>query len=484
MSKPIATTAKNNVVTMPVKKAVAQAIDNLTDVWNSERFANKFQGAVAFVPQRGQWLEFYDHCWRIDEMRNVMNRSIELTKEMILEASTMLIRAHGLSDNNARKVAVEEASDLSSHAVKTQSKAKLESILSLASAHPMISHSQADLDKNDNHFGVQNGVLELDSGIFREGVPADYITRQSRAEWLGGDEDVGCPNWEKFLSDVQPDQDVRHWLQKFAGYMLTGHADEQIFTVFQGNGANGKSVFVEVMKMVLGGYAKTVQFDTFTENDKSAIRNDLAALDKIRLVVAQEGPEGARLDEGIVKQLTGQDEVTARFLHREFFTYKPKFKIVLVTNHKPVISGSDNGIWRRVVLVPWPVTISEEMRDKRLQDKLADELPGILAWAMKGYHMWREQGLSDLPLAIKLANSEYRKDSDLIGMWLSDCCVVDDHASVSSAELYSSYDRWARDGGFRPVSQKTLGDKLREKGFFPVKSGGVRRWKGLRINFR
>jgi putative DNA primase/helicase len=168
------------------------------------------------------------------------------------------------------------------------------------------------MDSNDMLLGVGNGVYELATKTFRDGIPEDYISKQCKAEWKGANEK--CPQWESFLAEVQPDPEVLLWLQKFAGYCLSGKANEQIFTVFQGSGANGKSVFVEMLKLVLGTYATTVQFESFCEKDKSStIRNDIAMLDKIRLVVANEGPEGARLDEGMVKQVTGGDDYTARF---------------------------------------------------------------------------------------------------------------------------------------------------------------------------
>jgi len=284
--------------------------------------------------------------------------------------------------------------------------------------------------------------------------------------------------WERFLEEVQPDAEVRFWLQKFTGYCLTGRIDEQIFLVMHGGGANGKSVFVEILKKLLGSYAKTVQFDTFIEHDRGGIRNDLAALDKVRLVVAQEGPDGARLDEGIVKQLTGGDEITARFLHREFFTFTPKFKIILVSNHKPLISGTDNGIWRRVVLVPWSVTIEAGKRDKRMIEKLEKEQDGILQWALHGIRMYQEDGLQ-LPDSVVRANSEFRGESDLIGHWIDDACVVHENATAQTSVLYESYADWAKQNGHRPLSQKSLSDRLRERGYIPQKSRGTRMWLGV-----
>lgn len=364
----------------------------------------------------------------------------------------------------------------------SQNKSKLDAMIYIARTDPKIAVSSSEFDDNNQLLGVKNGVIELDNGVFRDGIPADRISRQASCEFLG---DVECPNWLKFLEEVQPDADVRAWLQRFVGYCLTGSTAEQIFLVSHGHGGNGKSIFWDAVRKMLGEYATTVQFDTFTEkNNNDSIRNDLARLDKTRLVIANEGQNGARLDEGIVKQITGGDEITARFLHREFFSFKPRFKVSLITNHKPVISGNDNGIWRRVVLVPWPVTIPPEKRDKSLEYKLDAELPGILAWALEGLQKYNEVGLSSLPAALIKANAEYRQDSDVIGLWLADCAQLDALTKTPLRNVYDSYKNWAIDNGHKPMSSKSLGDRLKERGIRECRIGasGTRGWEGISLN--
>ena len=458
--------------------------DELTDVANATRFAQRFVGCLIFVPARGQWLEYISHAWRADALGLVTQHAIEVTRDMLLEASKLAIEAARIRDRAQRAALAAEAEALLGHARKSQQKPRLDAMVSIAATDPHLAVEQSWLDADDLLLGIQNGVIQLgDTTTFRAGRPEDLITRQGGCEWRGGSEDVPCARWEQFLQQVQPDPDVRHWLQKFIGYCLSGKTSEQMFLVLHGSGANGKSVLVEVLKRLLGGYAMTVQFSTFVERDPNSIRNDLAGLDKARLVVASEGPEGARLDEGVIKQVTGEDAITARFLHREFFTYTPRFKVVLVTNHKPVITGTDHGIWRRVVLVPFPVTIPKEQQDKGLLDKLTAELPGILAWAVAGFHAWREQGLGALPKALAVANSDYRRDSDVLGMWIEDHCSIDAAPQstlfTSSTDLYKSYSQWAIDMGHRPMSSKSLADRLRERGLTPSKKGGQRGWRGI-----
>lgn len=466
-----------------VARAAAQDNEQ-TDVSNAARFAARFEGELAYIPARGRWLEYIGHAWRQDDLGRVTQHAIGVTKDMMLDASKIAIQAAQARDPAHQAALAGDAEALLQHARKSQQKPRLDAMVSIAATDPRMAVDQVRLDAEDMVLGVQNGVIELgDTTQFRDGRPEDLIARQAGTEWHSGD--AACPMWGQFLQQVQPDPDVRHWLQKFVGYCLTGKTSEQIFVVMHGHGANGKSVMVEILKRLLGSYAQTVQFSTFTERDPNAIRNDLASLDKARLVVASEGPEGARLDEGVVKQVTGEDAITARFLHREFFTYTPRFKVVLVTNHKPVISGTDHGIWRRVVLVPFPVTIPKEKQDKWLLDKLTAELPGILAWAIDGFHAWREQGLGDLPQALSMANSEYRQNSDILGMWLEDRCRIDtspqSHLFATSSELYKSYEGWALDMGHRPMSSTSLGNRLRERGLTQSKARGGRGWRGITL---
>ena len=457
------------------KMSLVRQIDEFGDVFNANRFSKKYEGTLIFSQQRGEWYEFKNHAWRSDELRYVTQHAISVTKDIMLDAAKKMIDAA----QGGGKSALEEAEELIRHAKQSQNKARLDAMISIAQTSSAMAVSQAVMDGVDMLLGVKNGVLELDNAIFRDGCARDYITRQTGCEF---DSEAECPAWLGFLEEVQPDPDVRAWLQRFAGYCLTGRIDEQIFAVNHGLGANGKSVFWDTLRKLLGGYATTSQFDTFVEkNSNDSIRNDIARLDKVRLVIANEGQHGARLDEGIVKQVTGGDEITARFLHREFFTFKPKFKVILVTNHKPVISGNDHGIWRRVVLVPWSVTIPAEHRDRRLADKLDVELQGILNWALDGLQKYKEVGLCDLPAALIKANAEYRRDSDVIGLWLEECAVLDEHALTPNDVVRNSYQKWAGENGHKPIASRTLWQRLTERGIVEHRNSKMRGRKGIHI---
>lgn len=474
--------SKPNIAQLPATKAAAT--HEITDVGNSRRLAVKYHPELRYVPQRGKWLLYRDHAWHTDHLGLATRYSIEVTRDMMAEAAQLSMQAARvrLQDEDEADRLAAQAQALLAHARRSQQRPRLEAMLAIAQSEPEVVVSQDDLDDDDWILGVKNGVLDLRTGVFQPGKPEDLITRQAGCEYAGGWEDVACPTWQKFLEQIQPDADVRGWLQRLVGYCLTGSTQEQIFTVFHGVGANGKSVFSEVLRKLLGGYAVVTQFSTFVEQRQDAIRNDLATLDKARLVVAAEGPQSARLEEGIVKQVTGGDPVTARFLHREFFTFAPRFKVILVSNHKPIISGTDHGIWRRVVLVPFPVVIPPEAQDRSLSKRLEAELPGILGWALQGLAKYLEVGLQ-LPPELEQARIEYRADCDLFGAWLEDVCEEETDAGAweGATDLYQSYRQWALDAGLRPWSAKNFGGKLRERGFVSAKKFGLRGWSGLRL---
>lgn len=467
------------------------ADEEFTDVGNARRMARQHAGSLAYVPVTGRWHQFERHHWARDTLGRVVQHAITVTDDMLREADEMMRRASQLENKDARQALEAKAHDLQNWARRSQTRQRIDAMVALARTEIPLAVDDAILDADDNVLGVQNGLLDLgETTVFRQGQPQDWITRQSQADWRGAD--VACTHWENFLAHVQPDPDVRHWLQKFVGYCLTGHCSEQIFVVLHGDGANGKGVFINTLKRLLGRYAEVVQFQTFLEKRSDAIRNDLAKLNKIRLVVAQEGPRGAVLDEGLIKQVTGQDEIAARFLYKDEFTYRPRYKIILVANHKPVIYGTDFGIWRRVVLVPWSVTISEKERDPGLEAKLEKELPGILAWAVQGYYKWREHGLSQVPEAIRHAKSEYQRESDVVARWLEDEAEIDEHATnsanaanspywTSSADLANSHRQWCSTFGHHAFSDKALGDRFRKLGLAKSKLNGSRGWSGIKL---
>jgi putative DNA primase/helicase len=251
--------------------------------------------------------------------------------------------------------------------------------------------------------------------------------------------------------------------------------------VFHGPGANGKSTFTEIIRELLADYAMHTTTSSLLHSRSSPIRNDLARLNNARFVSAVEIGMGKRLDESLVKQLTGGDQVTARFLYNEFFEYKPKFKLFIAANHKPEIRGVDHGIWRRIHLIPFDVTISTDEIDKDLPMKLREELPGILAWAVRGCFEWQDNGLN-IPESIARATAEYRSEMDIIAEFLEDSCSIEDSERVALGALYDAYKHWSDLACQEPVGKKIFGNMMRQKSFTQSKSGSIRYWNGIKLN--
>lgn len=477
MSKPTKVTS----ISAAHAKAVSSAATFTADAGAAHAFARLHDGRLLYDHSSGAWLEFDGTRWARDELGRITQHGLAVARELFVDASQIMLRASRERNPAAQKQLRIEADQAMAAAMALHKKPRLDAMIAVASTDPRIAATRAMFDANDMRLGVQNGTVELSElpVTHRDGDPRELITRQAGCAF---DDMALCPTWDAFLARVQPDPEVRLWLRRWAGYCLTGLTSEQSFTVFHGLGANGKSVFAETVKKLLGSYGVSADFATFMAKNQGsdAIRNDLARLDKVRLVVASEGPEGARLDEDLVKRITGGDEITARFLHREFFSFKPRFKLLLVTNHRPSISGTDHGIWRRVVLVPWTVTIPREEQDRRLAERLEAELPGILCWALQGLDEYLALGL-ELPRAIAAANAEYRQDSDVVGLWIEDACLLDPASRATTGELYQSYSAWAGAAGHRPMSSKTLGDRLRERGLTPWRTDRARGWAGITL---
>ena len=295
------------------------------------------------------------------------------------------------------------------------------------------------------------------------------------------------------------------FLQRCAGYALTGDTSEQCMFIAYGTGSNGKGVFLNTLKAILGTYAQGAQVASFMDRKAGGIPNDLAALAGARFVLCSEPNEGAPLDEGLIKTVTGQDTVTARFLNREFFDFIPQFKLWMMTNHKPIIKGTDNGIWRRLRLVPFTVTIAEGEKDDELHTKLVAEHSAILRWCIDGLKVWKNgtpertdpdgthhpaipRGLRP-PKAVVDASEEYRREMDGLGDFLIDRCTmekpINPTLTASNSALYASYVEWAKDNGTQPYSHRRFSQQLKTRKLVqdPDKSKG-RMWIGVELRVK
>jgi putative DNA primase/helicase len=279
------------------------------------------------------------------------------------------------------------------------------------------------------------------------------------------------------------------YLQRVCGYCLTGDTSAHEFYIFHGSGRNGKSTFVKTLTNVLGDYAASARIETFLTNKKnsggSSANSDIARLAGARLVTAGEGESGRRLAEAMVKEMSGGDTITARFLYREEFQFDAQFKLIMFTNHRPIIKGTDVAIWERIRLIPFEVFIPKEQRDETLRAKLDAELPGVLRWCVEGAVRWYSEGFGKLPQAVIAACKAYREEMDVLGDFLADCCDLESQGTVATSELYGAYMKWCDEQKFTEndrLKQKAFGQSLAERGLESKRNNKQRFWCGIRLN--
>ena len=350
--------------------------------------------------------------------------------------------------------------------------------LKMAQSEPGIKVALEQLDADPMLMNVRNGTVDLASGRLLSHQRKHGITKMAPARF---DPVATCDRWRAFLHRIfEGDEELIAYIQRAVGYSLTGTVGEQCLFFLYGTGQNGKSVFVQTLLSVLGEYAQKAPTEMIMKQERSSggATPDMARLRGVRLAVTAELDENQRMGEARVKDLTGADRIVARHLYREPIEFDPTHKLWIYGNHKPAIRGTDDGIWRRIRLVPFTVTIPSEEKDPRLTEKLARERDGILAWAVRGCLDWQRDGLG-LPGAVASATEAYRSESDRLAAFLEECCVVELCARVGKSDLYAEYARWCEASGERPVSKRKLGQVLIERGFGEGRNERERFWTGL-----
>jgi len=353
----------------------------------------------------------------------------------------------------------------------------------IAFAAPEVPVRIEELDRQPFLFNTLNGTLDLRTGHARAHDPKDMLTKISPVAF---DPQAACPRWHAFLRKAMDgDEEMIGYLQRVIGYAATASIREQVAFILWGGGANGKSTFLEVVKAALGDYAVSTKGATIMAGARPESGGSpdpqIIALVGSRMVIAVETDEFGKLDEGRVKSLTGGDTITARFMRGEWFEFKPTFKIWLATNHRPVIRGTDNAIWDRIRLIPFTVSIPPEERipRSRFMEKIAPELPGILAWLVQGARDWARFGLGT-PQGVRKATEGYREDMDILGGFLSECCIVSKNSQAPAKDLYNAYLKWSDANGGRSISQTRFGTSLSERGFSKQRGNGGRIiWIGI-----
>jgi putative DNA primase/helicase len=419
-----------------------------TDLGNAERLVDRCASLVRYDHVGARWLVWDGTRWVIDRTDQVGR----LAKETV----------RGIRDE-ASRAGHERRRRLLVHALASESDVRIRAMLSRAKAEQGLAVTRDRLDANPLELNVANGILDLRTSTLRPHRPDAYATKLAPVQYDSGAE---CRQWLRFLSRVfDGDAPLIAYLQRAVGYSLTGKTGEDVLFLLHGSGANGKSTLLEVLRLVMGEYAACAAFDTFVQRrGDGGPREDIARLDGARFVTATEGREGRRLDEALIKSVTGGDTVTARHLYQGSFEFVPQFKLWLATNHLPRIEGGDDAIWRRIRLIPFGVQIPEAERDPGLVDRLTTELPGILAWAVEGARSWAHHGLGDLPGRVRSATAEYRSESDVIRSWIEDARAEERGYRESSGALYDSYREWCGRSGEYPCSRQLFGRRLTQRG--------------------
>ena len=448
----------------------------LHDAGNAQRLVEHFGHMVRYVTDWKKWLVWTGTHWEVDDRRQL----IELAKRT---ARLIYVEANAVADLELRK-------KIFQHAQGSHHERRIKAMVDLAQSDQSVVVRSGDLDRDDLLLNVKNGVINLRTGRLREHRTTDLMTRIAPVEF---DPAAKCPTWWRFLNRVirsehrgrhrqSVDRNLVEYLRRMVGSCLTGATSDQVLFFLYGHGANGKSTFLNVIRELLGqDYAKQASYETITHKRFGRqSTNDLARLQGARAVLSTEIEDGSQLDESLVKQMTGGEAITARFLYTENFEFTPKFKLLIAGNHKPVIRGDDDGIWRRMQLIPFTATIPEGERDIDLSEKLRKELPGILNWALKGCRDRRRMKLCP-PKAVRQAVDQYRSDSDLLGQWIEECCTVSPKESVRAGDAYKSYRRWAENNGNRPMTNATFGRKISERFVRRKKSSG-NEYEGFSVN--
>jgi P4 family phage/plasmid primase-like protien len=342
--------------------------------------------------------------------------------------------------------------------------------------------SLVDADLFKVGFDNARQVLDLRTGQARPARQDDFITKSLSVGSMG--ESSKAIRWQAFLNQIfNGDAELIDWVKRWCGYMLSGSTSEQIFVFCFGVGANGKSVLGDILRYILGDYARAISSETLTESKRAAgsATPDLAELIGARMAMSAETEDGAALAESLIKSLVSGDTMTVRKLYTAPVQFTPQFKLMMLGNHKPIIKGNDHGIWRRVRLIPFKRTFKPEERDANLADKLKAEAPHILAWMVEGCIEWQRRGLKDTPATIAQATGDYQEEQDLIGNWLSECCDLSPMNETSSTDIYANYQSWCISNGLRPNSNVALGRRLGERGFSLRQSSGKRLWAGIAV---
>jgi putative DNA primase/helicase len=434
-----------------------------TDSTNAMRLIKEHGRDIRYNAAWKKWVVWNGKYWEMDE-----------GSVLVHEKGLDMVR--NIYDDLLKTADYRERIDIEKAAIMSESVRRRKAFVEAATWVSALRIKTDELDPNPWLLNVKNGTVDILSGEFREHRQEDMITKIANVEY---DPKADCPMWKQFVREIMDYKaEIIKFLQTAAGWSLSGDISEQTMFILYGTGANSKSTFLNTIMYLLGDYATATPTETFMKKSGDNYSNDVARLRGTRFVTTTEVEQGRRLSEPLIKKITGNDEMTARFLYGEFFNFKPTFKIYMATNHKPVIKGTDHGIWRRIKLIPFTQRIPEEKQDKHLELKLREEASGILNWLLEGMATWRQERLKT-PKAVLFATDEYRGEMDVIGNFIKEKCDQKKEMTITIKKLYKAYSDWCEENNEHPVSERFFTLRLKEMGFEQSRNSTERFWVGV-----
>jgi len=431
----------------------------MTDRGNAKRLAAAANGHIVFVNKSQTYLIWNGNYWQEEK---------SIPVQLAIFAMDMLLRIAEHCDKE----------ELVKFARACQSRGRLNAAADLLMHEPDITIEPSMLDQDIYLFNVQNGTVDLRSGELLPHRPEDFITKISPVSY---DSQATCPRFDRFMNQIMLDRaGLVGYVQRVAGYLLSGSIKEQALFFLLGDGSNGKSLLLNILSELYGDYCMRTGSSTLMKGLRGAgsASPDLARLKGSRVVRASELDHGDTFSESLIKDMTGGEKIICRRLYADYEEYDPQFKVIFAGNHKPRIIGDDHGIWRRFHLIPFDLLVTDDNKDPDLERKLLAELSGILNWAIKGYLEWQQTGLQS-PEEVRSAVAEYRRDSSPFELWMEERCVLRDDALATFADLYKSYDKWALFQGEKPASRQALGRFLKSR--FKQQSSNARAYCGIKL---
>jgi DNA primase catalytic core len=451
-------------ITSEDKQQLIKIQGPFSDMWNAQFFVDMYKGKIAYCEKLGGWFTWSGTKWERDENFKIQAMVIEAVKKMLVLGK--------LHDN----------SELEKHAIRSQSSGAMDSILKIAKNLGIVK-TENQFDNDIFILNTPQGMLDLQTQSLSEHDSSLLITKQISTNYLP---EARCPRWDKFVNEIFcGSEKLVRYVQKVLGYSLSGDMTEQSMFLMFGQGANGKSTLLKHVCAVLGEeYAVNTPSNTFLKKFGDSISNDVAKLKGARLIVAIEPDENGALNESIIKQLTGGDTVTARYMFKEFFSFKPTGKIFMATNHRlPVSEGK--GMWRRIKEIPFNRIFSDNEQDKNLDYKLEKEHSGILNWLIEGFRLWKEEGLEVIE-EVERATKEYKEENDVLADFLKEKCEIGEKFFVVSSDLQAEFQQYTRHYGIPPWRKGRIFSGLRNQGFSYFQNGSTEYmskwgWHGLKL---